>query len=179
MAERSVKDFTLGGALKTWQWWALWLLSFLNTSVGISIISQEVPMFQELAKITAIVAAGMVGIVLHRQCGGTGFLGVGVGHAGAWRMTFAVMFILQIGLFWFLPSAGVQARTTVAFIILMCYGGGFGTMPAFAADYFGPTNVSSIYGLILTAWGFASAFDPAVDRTYAPDPAAHMRADCT
>jgi OFA family oxalate/formate antiporter-like MFS transporter len=42
----------------------------------------------------------------------------------------------------------------------MCYGGGFGTMPAFAADYFGSANVGSIYGLMLTAWGFASAFGP-------------------
>ncbi len=33
-------------------------------------------------------------------------------------------------------------------------------MPAFAADYFGPLNVGSIYGLMLTAWGFASAFGP-------------------
>ena len=42
----------------------------------------------------------------------------------------------------------------------MCYGGGFGTMPAFAADYFGSKNVGSIYGLMLTAWGFASVFGP-------------------
>jgi len=42
----------------------------------------------------------------------------------------------------------------------MCYGGGFGTMPAFAADYFGSKNVGPIYGLMLTAWGFASAFGP-------------------
>jgi OFA family oxalate/formate antiporter-like MFS transporter len=42
----------------------------------------------------------------------------------------------------------------------MCYGGGFGTMPAFTADYFGPKNVGPIYGLMLTAWGFASAFGP-------------------
>ena len=45
-------------------------------------------------------------------------------------------------------------------MILLCYGGGFGTMPAFAADYFGPANVGSIYWLMLTAWGFASAFGP-------------------
>jgi OFA family oxalate/formate antiporter-like MFS transporter len=50
--------------------------------------------------------------------------------------------------------------TVVAFIILMCYGGGFGTMPAFTADYFGAANVGSIYGLMLTAWGAASAFGP-------------------
>jgi len=50
--------------------------------------------------------------------------------------------------------------TAVTFIILMCYGGGFGTMPAFSADYFGPKNVGSIYGLMLTAWSFASVFGP-------------------
>jgi OFA family oxalate/formate antiporter-like MFS transporter len=44
--------------------------------------------------------------------------------------------------------------------VLLCYGGGFGTMPAFATDYFGPTNVGSIYGLMLTAWGFAGVFGP-------------------
>jgi OFA family oxalate/formate antiporter-like MFS transporter len=50
--------------------------------------------------------------------------------------------------------------TEVAFGILMCYGGGFGTMPAFTADYFGSKNVGPIYGLMLTAWGCASAFGP-------------------
>src|SRR3984885_3915882 len=39
-AQRAAGDYTLGGALRTWQWWALWLLLFLNTSAGISIISQ-------------------------------------------------------------------------------------------------------------------------------------------
>ena len=33
-------------------------------------------------------------------------------------------------------------------------------MPAFAADYFGSKNVGPIYGLMLTAWGSASAFGP-------------------
>jgi MFS transporter, OFA family, oxalate/formate antiporter len=71
------------------------------------------------------------------------------------------MFLLQVLLFWFLPSlTTVGALTVVAFIILLCYGGGFGTMPAFAADYFGAKNVGPIYGLMLTAWGFASAFGP-------------------
>jgi MFS transporter, OFA family, oxalate/formate antiporter len=34
------------------------------------------------------------------------------------------------------------------------------TMPAFTADYFGPKNVGPIYGLMLTAWSFASLFGP-------------------
>src|ERR1700733_377379 len=49
-AQRATRDYALSDALKTWQWWALWLLLFLNTSAGISLISQEAPIFRELAK---------------------------------------------------------------------------------------------------------------------------------
>lgn len=160
LGQRSAKDLTLGGALKTWQWWALWMLLFLNTSAGISVISQEAPMFQELAKVTAIVAAGMVGIVSIGNAVGRVFWAWASDTLGR-RITFAAMFVLQVALFWFLPSLHSAASVTVVgFIILLCYGGGFGTMPAFAADYFGSANVGSIYGLMLTAWGFASAFGP-------------------
>jgi OFA family oxalate/formate antiporter-like MFS transporter len=77
------------------------------------------------------------------------------------RATFAVMFLLQAVLFWILPNINsASVLTFVTFVILMCYGGGFGTMPAFVADYFGSKNVGPIYGLMLTAWGFASAFGP-------------------
>src|SRR5882672_12943404 len=61
-SQLSSHDYTLGEALRTWQWWALWLLLFLNTSAGISVISQEAPLFQELSRGTAVAAAGMVGV---------------------------------------------------------------------------------------------------------------------
>ena len=48
----------------------------------------------------------------------------------------------------------------LGFVILLCYGGGFGTMPAFTADYFGSKRVGPIYGLMLTAWGAASVLGP-------------------
>ena len=160
VSQRAAKDFLLGEALKTWQWWALWLLLFLNTSAGISVISQESPMFQELAKVTALVAAGMVGIVSIGNAIGRVFW-AWVSDAITRRFTFVVMYLLQVVLFWVFSSIhSVGGLTVVAFIILMCYGGGFGTMPAFAADYFGAKNVGPIYGLMLTAWGFASAFGP-------------------
>ncbi len=156
----SARNFTLTEALRTWQWWALWLLLFLNTCAGISVISQEAPMFQELAGITAIVAAGMVGIVSIGNAVGR-VLWASVSDHVPRRFVFLIMFLLQAVLFWLLPSLHtVTLITTVAFIILLCYGGGFGTMPAFAADYFGPKFVGPIYGLMLTAWGFASAFGP-------------------
>jgi OFA family oxalate/formate antiporter-like MFS transporter len=159
-AERSAKDYTLKSALMTWQWWALWLILFLNTSAGISVISQESPIFQELAKVTVIVAAGMVGIVSIGNAFGRVFW--------AWmsdiitrRFAFVVMFLLQVILFWVLPTiTSATLLTVLSFIILMCYGGGFGTLPAFTADYFGSKNVGPIYGLMLTAWGAASAFGP-------------------
>src|SRR3984893_4348393 len=52
-SQRAGHDYVLGEALKTWQWWALWLLLFLNTCAGISVISQEAPIFQELTKVSA------------------------------------------------------------------------------------------------------------------------------
>ena len=159
-AQRAARDYTLGGALRTWQWWALWMLLFLNTSAGISIISQESPLFQEIAKASVIIAAGMVGIASIGNAFGRIFW-AWASDAITRRWTFVVMFIIQVGLFWLLPSlSSVAILTVVSFIILMCYGGGFGTMPAFAADYFGSKNVGPIYGLMLTAWGTASAFGP-------------------
>ena len=159
-SQRTGHDYTLGEALKTWQWYALWLLLFLNTCAGISIISQESPVFQELTAATAVTAAGMVGMAS---------IGNAVGRVfWAWvsdlitrRATFVVMFAVQAILFWFFPTiTTVSLMTIVTFVVLMCYGGGFGTMPAFAADYFGSRNVGPIYGLMLTAWGFASAVGP-------------------
>jgi OFA family oxalate/formate antiporter-like MFS transporter len=158
--QRAAKDYTLGDALKTWQWWALWALLFLNTSAGISIISQESPMFQEIAKVGAVVAAGMVGVTSIGNAVGRIFW-AWISDAITRRWAFVTMFVLQIGLFLILPGISSAAiLTVVAFIVLMCYGGGFGTMPAFTADYFGSKNVGPIYGLMLTAWGSASAFGP-------------------
>jgi len=41
--ERSGVDYELRGALKTWQWYALWALLFLNVTAGIAIISEADP----------------------------------------------------------------------------------------------------------------------------------------
>ena len=40
------------------------------------------------------------------------------------------------------------------------YGGGFGTMPSFTADFFGPKYMGGIYGWILLAWGVGAAPSP-------------------
>jgi OFA family oxalate/formate antiporter-like MFS transporter len=117
-------------------------------------------MFQDLAKASATVAAGMVGIASIGNAVGRIFW-AWTSDAITRRWTFTAMFLVQVGLFWILPGlSSVAILTAVSFVILMCYGGGFGTMPAFTADYFGSKNVGPIYGLMMTAWGSASAFGP-------------------
>jgi MFS transporter, OFA family, oxalate/formate antiporter len=159
-SQRAARDYTLGEALGAWQWWVLWLLLFINTSAGISIISQESPLFRFLAGVTVAGAAAMVGIASMGNALGRVFW-AWVSDLATRRMTFLIMFVIQAILFWLYPNLHSSAiLLTVTFIILMCYGGGFGTMPAFTADYFGARNVGPIYGLMLTAWGFASVFGP-------------------
>jgi OFA family oxalate/formate antiporter-like MFS transporter len=52
--------------------------------------------------------------------------------------------------------------------LLACYGGGFATMPAFAADAFGPANIGKVYGFMLTAWSTAGLIGPYVFEAFKP-----------
>src|SRR5215212_488596 len=56
-------DYDLGDALKTWQWYVLWALLFLNVTAGIAIITVASPMAVALAGVSATVAAGLVSII--------------------------------------------------------------------------------------------------------------------
>jgi len=161
-AQRTATDYTFKEALCTWQWYALWGVLFLNSTAGISIISQASPMAQEITRVNAAVAAGLVGIISIANGSGR-FLWAWLSDFIGRRQVFLTMFLLQTGLFFLLARAGsFTVLTALAFVVLLCYGGGFGTMPAFAADYFGPSSVGSIYGLMLTAWGFAGVVGPAL-----------------
>lgn len=153
-------NFGLGDALKTWQWYALWALLFLNVTAGIAIIAEAAPMAQEIAGVSAIVGAGLVSIISIGNAIGR-FVWAWFSDAIGRKWVFVVMFVLQAVLFLILPFASAYFLLAVlAFIIVSCYGGGFGTMPAFNADYFGSANVGTIYGLMLTAWGFGGVLGP-------------------
>jgi OFA family oxalate/formate antiporter-like MFS transporter len=163
--QRATRAYTLEEAIRSWQWYGLWTLLFLNTTAGIAIISQAAPMAQEITNVSAARAASLVGIIS---------IANGLGRLlWAWlsdfigrRSVFLLMFPLQAVIFWRLPSVqSFPAFAALAFLVLLCYGGGFGTMPAFAADYFGAENVGSIYGLMLTAWGFAGLLGPTLIAT--------------
>jgi MFS transporter, OFA family, oxalate/formate antiporter len=159
--DSSEVNYDLGGALKTWQWFALWALLFLNVTAGISIITVASPMAVELAGVTATVAAGLVSIISVGNALGR-FFWAWLSDAIGRKWVFFVMFLLQAVLFILLPILGTVyvLLAVISFIIISCYGGGFGTMPAFAADYFGSANVGKIYGLMLTAWSFGGVLGP-------------------
>src|SRR4029078_7916802 len=50
-------------AIRTWQWYGLWMLLFLNTTAGIAIISRAAPMAQQITNVDATQAASLVGII--------------------------------------------------------------------------------------------------------------------
>ncbi len=157
---RSAGDRTLHDALRSWQWYALWAILFLNTTAGISIISQASPMAQEMARATAAAAAGLVGLISIANGSGR-LLWAWLSDFTGRRQVFVAMFLVQAVAFLLLSRVQSFAGLAfLAFVVLLCYGGGFGTMPAFAADLFGPGNVGSIYGLMLTAWGVAGVLGP-------------------
>ena len=155
-------NYDLGGALKTWQWFALWALLFLNVTAGIAIITEAAPMAETIAGVSAVVAATLVSIISVGNALGR-FFWAWLSDAIGRKWVFFIMFLLQAVLLVLLPFLGAASfvlLAILAFIIISCYGGGFGTMPAFTADYFGSANVGKIYGLLLTAWCFGGVLGP-------------------
>jgi OFA family oxalate/formate antiporter-like MFS transporter len=160
VSQRSTHDYTLGDALKTWQWYALWGMLFLNVSAGIMLISQAAPMAQNITGVDAVAAAGLVSLISIFNGAGRVFW--------AWlsdiitrRMVFLVMFLLQFVIFLVMTQAtNFVIFSVLAVIVALCYGGGFGTMPSFAADYFGPKYSGFVYGTMLTAWGAGGILGP-------------------
>ncbi len=127
---------------------------------GLSVVSQAAPIFQEIGKLSAVTAAALVGVIS---------IGNGVGRVlWSWisdlttrRVAFLTMFLIQAVLFWtYHYISSPTLLTIVTFIIVMCYGGGYGITPAFAADYFGPRHVGPIFGLMLLPWAFPAALGP-------------------
>jgi len=153
-------DFTVTQAMGTWQFWLLWAMLFLNVSAGIMIISQASPMAQEMVKMTPLAAAGMVGLISIFNGAGRVFwawVSDMIGRAAVYFLLFAI----QAVIFFLLPSISSITAFSIMFAIIgLCYGGGFGTMPSFTADFFGAKFMGGIYGWILLAWGAGAIPSP-------------------
>jgi OFA family oxalate/formate antiporter-like MFS transporter len=157
---RAKRDFTLQEALSSPRWYVLWLTLALNVTAGAALVSVASPLATKFTLVSAGVASGLVVTI-------SIFNGVGrlfwswLSDIIGRPYTFLVLFIIQIFAFLSIPFIGNFALLFMpASIIGLCYGGGFGTMPAFAADFFGPKNSGTIYGVMLTAWSAGGIVGP-------------------
>lgn len=76
-------------------------------------------------------------------------------------MTYTLFFVIQILAFYALTlTTNSLLFSSLVYIIMTCYGGGFSAMPAYLSDIFGIRALSAIHGHILTAWGLAGLFAP-------------------
>jgi OFA family oxalate/formate antiporter-like MFS transporter len=156
----STYDFTVREAMSTPQFWLLWVMLFLNVSAGIMIISQASPMAQQLVGLTPVTAAGIVGVISIFNGLGRVFWAAVSDFLGRARVYF-LLYLIQVGVFFGLPHLHTAALFTAAVAVVgLCYGGGFGTMPSFTADFFGPKFMGGIYGWILLAWAAAAVPSP-------------------
>ncbi|MEQ8171911.1 MAG: OFA family MFS transporter [Candidatus Eremiobacterota bacterium] len=162
-------SFNFDEAIKTPQWWMLWGMLFLNVTAGIGLLSQLSPMAQELYKNTitdekALAIAGGSIVAIASIFNGLGRLfWAGLSDSIGRKNVFMIMFLTQAVLYIILPQvSNVMLFTVFACYLLACYGGGFATMPGFAADAFGPAYIGKVYGIMITAWGVAGVVGPFV-----------------
>ncbi len=157
---RAIRDYTLPEALTTPRWYVLWLILALNVTAGAALISVAAPLAQDFTKVSAGVASILVISISIFNGAGRLFWGW-VSDAITRPFTFLAIFVIQIITFALIPFIGNFAVLLIpAAIVGLCYGGGFGTMPAFAADFFGPKNAGTIYGAMLTAWSAGAIVGP-------------------
>lgn len=155
-----VHDFTVSETLATWQFYALFFLTVVNLWAGFMIVSQASPMAQEMVGMTVLKAAAMVGLISVFNGLGRVFWAWASDYGGRARIYFVLIFI-QTVVFFLLPHLHDWTLFSVAFgLIGFCYGGGFGTMPSFVADYFGAKAMGGIYGIILFGSNVTAAFSP-------------------
>jgi len=156
----STYDFTVKEAMSTPQFWLLWVMLFLNVSAGIMVISQASPMAQQLVGLTPVTAAGIVGVISIFNGLGRIFWAWVSDYIGRARVYF-LLYLIQVGVFFSLPRLHTATLFTAAVALVgLCYGGGFGTMPSFTADFFGSKHMGGIYGWVLLAWGAAAIPSP-------------------
>ncbi|WP_018133440.1 L-lactate MFS transporter [Effusibacillus pohliae] len=157
---QDLSQLTANEAVKTRRFWYLWIMLFINVTCGIAILSVASPMAQEIAGMTPIAAATMVGLLgLFNGAGRIGWASVSdyIGRPNV----YTAFFVLQIIAFFLLPSStNALLFQVLLFLIMTCYGGGFASIPAYIGDLFGTKQLGAIHGYVLTAWSAAGLAGP-------------------
>ncbi|MCC2316746.1 L-lactate MFS transporter [Cellulomonas chengniuliangii] len=162
---QSHADVRVGNAVRTPQFYLLWIVLFTNVTAGIGILEQASPMIQDFfPAVTAATAAGFVGLLSLANMGGRFVWSTTSDVLGRKRM-----YVIYLGvgalLYGGLAAIGGQAVAlfvVLTFFIVSFYGGGFATIPAYLKDLFGTFEVGAIHGRLLTAWSAAGIAGPLI-----------------
>ncbi|MFI7483946.1 OFA family MFS transporter [Kocuria sp. M1R5S2] len=165
------KHVSAANAIRTPQFWLVWIVLFCNVTAGIGILEQAAPMIQDFfrqADGTSLVTIGVAG-------GFVGLLSIGnMGGRFVWSTTSDIlgrkriyMVYLGVGAVLYTVLALFGAGSTLlfvllGFVIISFYGGGFATVPAYLRDLFGTFQVGAIHGRLLTAWSAAGIAGPLI-----------------
>ena len=147
----------------------MWIVFFFNIAAGISVISFQSPLLQDVWGLAdpslepeMLAAYGATLIAVTSLCNGVGRLlwGLLSDRIGRVRV-FQILLGSQVVVFGILMTeTNPWMFSILVCYILLCFGGGFATMPSFVTDVFGTERMSAIYGTILTAWSAAGIFGP-------------------
>jgi OFA family oxalate/formate antiporter-like MFS transporter len=161
-ARTAAEGYAPSQIIATPQFYLLWLQLFVNVIAGITIISNAVFILTDLTKVAAASIAPLFGLVSIFNALGRCFWGAISDRIGC-NHTFAAMFAVQAVTLLLLANVhGLVAAFAAVSVILLCCGGGFGTMPSFNATCFGTKFMGLNYALILSAWGFAGLIGPII-----------------
>jgi MFS family permease len=158
--KRSGTGYAPASVVRMPQFYLLWLQLFANVIAGITIISNAVVILSDLTGLAAAQIAPLFGVVSIFNAIGRFFWG-GISDRIGCQRTFAAMFAVQAATLYWLCGVHTPAPALAGFaIVLLCCGGGFGTMPSYSAQCFGTRYMGLNYGLVLTAWGAAGLLGP-------------------
>jgi len=161
----TTRDVYVYQALKTPQFWMIWIVLCMNVTAGIGVLGQASAMSQEMfpGRVTAAAAGGFVGLLSIFNMAGRFFWASTSDHIGR-KNTYFIFFALGFILYALVPYFGGQGNLPL-FILCFCvilsmYGGGFATVPAYLKDMFGTRYVGAIHGMLITAWSVAGVLGP-------------------
>ncbi|WP_424630782.1 L-lactate MFS transporter [Bradyrhizobium sp. SYSU BS000235] len=161
----TMNDVYVYDAIKTPQFWLIWVVLFINTTAGIGVLGQASAMSQEMfpGHITPVAAAGLVGLMSLFNMGGR-FSWASLSDYIGRKNTYFVYMTLGLIMYVTVPYAGGHgniALFVICFLVIVSmYGGGFSTVPAYLRDMFGTRYVGAIHGILLTAWSAAGVAGP-------------------
>jgi MFS transporter, OFA family, oxalate/formate antiporter len=150
-------DFTTVEMLKTWQFWVLWLVYFLGSSIGLTAIGESAPLVRELAGSAAVMTGG-VALGVMSLFNGVGRLAWGTASdkVGKQKVVYAMFTLSALTCSLLLPATTDFWRVLLGICVVgFCYGGYLALMPSLAAEYYGSKYIGANYGLLFTAWGAA------------------------